>query len=67
MNLKNQFLGLANTPIIDDRKLARIALIQTYLRSLQSSILWSFRSSRKNDFLGSFGIVSFQIFVLEPQ
>ena len=30
-NLKNRFLGLAKAPIIDDRKLVRIALIRTNL------------------------------------
>jgi chorismate mutase len=55
-NLKNRLLGLAKAPIIDDRKLIRIKLIRINLRSLRSSILGSFRSSRKTDFSGSLGI-----------
>ena len=55
-NLKNRLLGLAKAPIIDDRKLVRIALIRTNLRNLRSSILGSFRGSRKTDFSGSLGI-----------
>jgi|GEM_PF-1025918 len=55
-NLKNRFFGLAKAPIIDDRKLVRIALIRTSLRSLWSSILGSFRGSPKADFSGSLGI-----------
>ena len=55
-NLKNRLLGLAKAPIIDDRKLVRIALIRTNLRRVRSSILGSFRSSRKTDFSGSLGL-----------
>jgi len=55
-NLKNRLLGLAKVPIIDDRKRMRIALIHTRLRSLRSSILGNFRSSRKTDFSSSLGI-----------
>ena len=51
-NLKNRLLNLAKFPIINNRK----SLIQAHLRSLWSSILGSFRSSRKTNFSGSFGI-----------
>jgi len=54
-NLKNRLLGLAKAPTIDDRKRVRINAIRTRLRSLRSSILGSFRSSRKTDFSGFFG------------
>ena len=55
-NLKNWLLGLAKASIIDDRKLIRIGLIRTNLRSLRPSILKSFRSSRKANFSSCLGI-----------
>ena len=55
-NLENRFLGLAKASIIDGRKLTRIELTRTNLRSLRSSILGSFRLIRKADFPGSLGI-----------
>ena len=65
-HLKNRLLGLAKAPIIDDRKSVRIALIRTNLRSLRSSILGSFRSSRKTGFSDGLGIVAFLLIAAQP-
>ena len=66
-NLRNRLLGLAKAPISDDRKPVRVALIWTKLRSLCSSILGSFRSSRKTNFSGSFGMTATKRSFLLPE
>lgn len=56
-NLKNRLWGSAKVSIIVDRKLVRIALVKTYLQSLWSTILGSFRDNQKTDFPGIYSYI----------